>query len=478
MRNDGTIVRLRIALVAACAPALLASAQVSPVRGQEAPSTSLYGGSWLEQSTLTGNWGGARDDLAARGITFTPSVTQFYGGPTAGNADHQFYYGGKAEAFLNIDAAKLGGWSGFGIHVHGEYNFGQTTGEVGGLTLPNNTAMTYPYENTPGGDLTGVYVSQQFGSNFTLMAGKINNFDLYNAGQKFNGGRGIEKFENIALAAPPSGTLPVSMFGAIGNLKIDPLTFSLWVYDPRESLNRWILDPFSEGVSVRGSVTLASTPFGLPRKDSFTAATSSEKGTDFTTLPDLGKLINTPDLRKSLINALITRALWGQDAQIYLPPQVQQSPPSEKRGRRYFSYAFEQTLWQSYSDPTNAWGLFGQVAVSDGNPNSIKWSAMGGVGGTSPLPGRPNDKFGVGAFYYGYAKDLKEHLDPLITLGDEYGVEAFYNLAVTKWFRLTADVQVLAPAIKAQVTGGPLINSAVQNNSTVTILGLRGQVTF
>jgi hypothetical protein len=50
-----------------------------------------------------------------KGITITPSVTQFYQGPTAGNADHVFDYGGKAEAFLNIDFAKLGLWNGFAM---------------------------------------------------------------------------------------------------------------------------------------------------------------------------------------------------------------------------------------------------------------------------------------------------------------------------------------------------------------------------
>jgi porin len=144
----------------------------------------------------------------------------------------------------------------------------------------------------------------------------------------------------------------------------------------------------------------------------------------------------------------------------------------------HFSYAFEQTLWQNPADPTKAWGLFGQVGFGDGNPNSLKWQALGGIGGTSLLPGRPNDKFGVGGFYYGYSNDLKEGLAPLLKLGDEYGAELFYNLAITKWFRVTADLQVIAPAIKSQVIAPPLINPTVANNATVVILGLRGQVTF
>jgi porin len=460
---------------AACAVALLASALASPLRAQQPTSSSPYAGPLLDRSTLTGNWGGARDDLAAAGITVAPSLTQFYQGPIAGNADHVFDYGGKAEAFVNFDLAKLGLWNGFAMQVHGEYNFGRTPGAVGGTTFPNNTAMTFPYQNQAGADFTSVYFTQRFGSNFTVLAGKTNLIDLYGAGQKFNGGRGIERFFNIAFAAPPSGTLPVSMFGTIATLKADPLTYSLWVYDPRETLNRTGLeDPFSQGVSVRGSVDLSSTLFGLSRRDGIAGYTSSYKGTDFTTLPDLGRFADTPALRDALIKAFVTGALWGRDPQTVLPPELQQSPPSEKRGRWYFSYSFEQTLWQNPTNPNRSWGLFGQVAVSDGNPNSTKWSALGGVGGTGPFSGRPNDKFGVGVFYYAYAKELKKHLDPLITLGDEYGVEAFYNLAVTKWFLLTADLQVVAPAIKAQL----IAPRTLVNNSTAAIVGLRGQIVF
>ena len=471
MARTGYGIRKVVSAIAVLASTLI----IDSLHAQQAPSASLYGGPLLDRSTLTGNWGGARDELAARGITILPSITQFYQGPSAGNVDNVFEYGGKADAFLNIDAAKLGFWDGFGIQVHGEYNFGKTPGAVGGTTLPNNTAMSFPWQNQSGGDLTSVYFSQRFGSNFTLLAGKIDIIDLYSAGQKFNGGRGIERFWNIAFAAPPSGTVPVSLFGTIASFRVDPLTFSLWIYDPKETLNRTGLeDPFGDGVWVRGTVDLASKLFGLPRKDSITASTSNEKGTDFTTLPDLGKFANTPEFRQALIQAFITRAMWGQDAQIYLPPELQQSPPSEKRGRYYFSYSFEQTLWQNLTNPTQSWGLFGQVAFSDGNPNSIKWGTMGGVGGTGVIPGRPNDRIGVGAFYYGYSNELKQQLDPVLKLGDEYGAEAFYNFAVTKWFRLTADVQVISPAIKGQVVAPGMVEA----NPTVVVVGLEAQVAF
>ena len=352
---------------------IVAGALANPVRAQEAASGYSYGGPLLDRSTLTGDWGGARDDLAARGITFTPSLTQFYQGPIAGNADHKFYYGGKAEAFLNIDGTKLGLWDGLGMQVHGEYNFGKTPGGVGGTTIPNNTAMTFPYQNQPGGDLTSVFFTQRFGSNATLMAGKMNMFDFYASGHQFSGGRGIESFWNTAFAGPPSGIVPVAAFGAVGIFKADPLKFTGMVYDPTDALNHTGFEhPFSEGVTFRGSVDLSSTLFDLPRTDSFMAAISSEKGTDFSKLTDLG----TTELRRNILRGLLTGTLFG--TAIFTPP--------EKRGRFWIGYSFEQTLWQSPDNPTKAWGLFGQAGLSDGNPNSLKWEVLGGVGGTSSSP--------------------------------------------------------------------------------------------
>jgi len=318
--------------------------------------------------------------------------------------------------------------------------------------------------------LTSVIVTQRFGSNFKVLAGKMNTFDFYAGGHKFSGGDGVNSFWNCAFVGPPSGMVPVAALGATAVYKIDPLTFTLMVYDPTDALNRTGFEnPFSEGVTGRGSIDLSSMPFGLSRTDSLMAAISDEKGTDFESL-HLGNF-GTADFKASLIRALITKSIFGQDPQNYLPPELRLQT-TQKRGRYWIGYSFEQTLWQSPTDSTRSWGLFGQVAGSDGNPNSLKWSALGGVGGSSPLPGRTNDTFGIGAFYYGYSNVLKQHLYPLITLGDEYGAEAFYNVAVTKWFRLTADVQVIAPAVKEP------ISERAGNNSTVVLLGLRGQVRF
>src|SRR5258705_10956381 len=54
-----------------------------------------FGGSILERRKLTGDWGGARDDLSSRGIDFDLDFTQFLQGVTRGGEDRGFQYGGE-----------------------------------------------------------------------------------------------------------------------------------------------------------------------------------------------------------------------------------------------------------------------------------------------------------------------------------------------------------------------------------------------
>lgn len=80
------------------------------------------------------------------------------------------------------------------------------------------------------------------------------------------------------------------------------------------------------------------------------------------------------------------------------------------------------------------------------------------------MPGRPKDKFGLGAFVLSPNDDLITGLSPLLTLGNESGSEAFYTFAVTDQLRITANAQVIDPFIREA--------------DTIVTLGLRVRVTF
>ena len=84
-----------------------------PSQAEEAALAKTYSGDIWSCSTLTGDWG--RTWLKEHGITLAPRLTQFYQGLAAGDGDHDFKYGGKADLMLNADLSKLGFWNGLSL---------------------------------------------------------------------------------------------------------------------------------------------------------------------------------------------------------------------------------------------------------------------------------------------------------------------------------------------------------------------------
>jgi porin len=304
------------------------------------------------------------------------------------------------------------------LSVHAEYNFGESVNGRGGTIAPVNTALFFPgMDGADAFDLSSVYLGQRFGDSVALVLGKMNVVDLA-ASKPFMGGAGIDSFWNITFAAPPSGTVPPYLLGAILNVRTEPATFGLWVYDPVDVVNRSGLeDPFADGVTVRGTVEFPVTIAGLGGHQGFAASYSTLPGTN---LEDLDELLIPP-----------------------FPPGI----PGIKDSRYYFAYSFDQYLYQSKANPREGVGLSGQFGISDGNPNRLYWMAIAGVGGTGLIPGRSRDNWGVGYYYAAISPDLKDSLARTLRIRDEQGMEIFYNAAVTPWLAVGPDLQVIKPSL-------------------------------
>jgi porin len=96
-----------------------------------------------------------------------------------------------------------------------------------------------------------------------------------------------------------------------------------------------------------------------------------------------------------------------------------------------------------------------------------------GLGGTGMIPGRAHDRFGIGYYYLDVeSPTLRGPLQDRSFLRDEWGFEAFYNLAITPWLRLTPDIQVIGGAQKQRVLG--LVRR--ESIDTAVVVGFRIQV--
>lgn len=395
------------------------------------PTFVLAQESLLDQSTLFDVPGGPKQALRDAGIDLNVNVTQFYQGLVQGAGKQDWKYGGKTDLFATFSGEKLGLWQGLFVNVHGEYVYGNDVNTQGdGSILPINTALAFPPLGGRDTDLS-VVVTQAFSQTASLSAGKFNMLDAA-AKTPLLGGGGINTFMNVALAAPVSGVTPPYILGGIFTYKTEPAIFTLMVYDPRNAQKSEVIThPFADGVTTSLSATIPVNIGGHTGYQNVRGVYSTLNGLDLASIP-----------------------------QIRLPPISQDI--EKKDGYWFLSYSFQQYLVQNSSNPAEGWGIFGQIAVSDGNPNPIQWSGFIGLGGTSFIPDRPEDRFGIAYFYDGLSGHLKNGLDAFgVDLRDERGIEAFYNYAATPWLRLTADVQIIDPGL---------------SDRTAIFLGLRAQL--
>ena len=90
------------------------------------------------------------------------------------------------------------------------------------------------------------------------------------------------------------------------------------------------------------------------------------------------------------------------------------------------------------------------------------------MGGNSPISCRERDTWGCGYYHAGVGEEIPK----LLNLNDGDGVELFYNVEVTPWFHLTADLQI----IDSGFGGIPALR--VNEPDTAVVLGLRGKIDF
>lgn len=370
----------------------------------------------LSRASLLDGPDSPKEAMRAHGIVVDGAVTQFYQGILSGGGSHEWQYGGKVDLSVGVDGGKLGLWRGLSLSVHQEWVYGEDVdSHADGSIIPLNTTMAFPRLGGHERD-TSIVVTQSLGEQLSISAGKFNLLDIVGRTPLIGGG-GIDTFFNTAIAAPISGVTPPYLIGAIATLKTEPAQFTLMVYDPRNAQDWEVIEhPFETGTTTSLAVTVPTEIAGLRGFYRVRGVYSSAEGLDLAAIP-----------------------------QLLLPPESRGR--LTRKGYWFASTAVQQYLYQDPANASLGWGIFGELGISDGNPNPVHWHILAGLSGTGTLPSRPLDRWGIGYFRYALSDDLTGFLDKLgIGLRDEQGIEAYYNLALTPWQRLTADVQWVQPA--------------------------------
>jgi porin len=383
--------------------------------GKESAEPLLIDDEMPFAGTLTGDWGGLRTDLAAKGISVDLSYTEYYTGLLDGGvADDAFDFGGRTDTLIHADFGKLGLWEGGGFHTHLESRFGEAAERRfprSGGVWPPNTGVVLPLGGSERLVASSLFFTQKLGDDTTLMLGKINAVDLL-AGDPFFGGWARDRFTNVAFVAPPSGVVPPTIMGAVLSHRIDAWSFTFMGFDPEDRTNDyWPDDLFDSGVNLSLGATWTGEIAGRTSSLGITGTYSTKVGAD---LSDL-----------------------------LLPPDVQ---GGTEEGSYNVALSGSHLLYELADSPGKGLGVYVKAATADGNPNPIQSSVIGGFAGYGVIPNRPDDVVGIGYYHYQWSDDLKSGVAPALSVADETGIEFFYNLAVTPWFRLTADLQWIDPA--------------------------------
>ncbi|HUL41084.1 MAG TPA: carbohydrate porin [Burkholderiales bacterium] len=429
---------------------LLGMSLVSNSVGAENGSPT-YSGDFLKRSTLTGDWGGARNELAVKGITADLSLTQVEQGVVGGGKDHTWEYGGRGDLTVNADTQKLGWWPGGLLTMDLQGNVSRSVNNNTGAIMPVNSNQLYPLPNGDNLNIAQLSITQSLSSYVGLIIGKIETFADAN---EFAGGLGDTQFLNNALTADPVTSLvtPFSTLGAAVN--ISPTT------DPNEAIVTFSVLQTNGNAKTSGFNNLDA--------NKLTFAGEGRVGTDF--LRHTGHQLLGVEYSNETFTSL------GQNLRFIV---VNNTVANKDRSWDVY-YNFDQYLYEPNKASGQGVGIFGRLGASDGNPNPVQYFYSLGVGGKGIIPRRPNDEFGLGYYYIKVSNITLQGQASngisvnLSLLRNEYGFEAYYKIALTPWMLLTPDLQIIRPAQKQQKVD-PF---GLQGINTAKVLGVRLQLLF
>jgi len=437
----------RLLTVASAVVLLLLAGKSAPLRGQDyvdddlpigVPDLYTYTDEGAEIRDVAGTTLSTATGLTQRGIVFDADLTQFYQGVAHGGREEDFVYGGHGDYVLNLDCDKLLGREGLFVQLRAEHRFGEDVNLLTGALMPASILMGLPVPDEDDLILSECVFMQFLSENFCVLAGKA--AAIEGDPNRFAAGRGREQFSNLALVANPVplNAVPYATLTAGFIYTADPLFnqyFKFLVRNPTDTTRTAGFEElFNDGVTLVAEGRLHTNFFGKSGHQLFAGVWTNRE-----------------------FNAL------GQDPRILFPPLG--IPIARKSGSWTLMWNFDQYLVVDPRHPNQGWGLFGRAAISDGNPNPLHWYLSFGAGGTSPIRCRQQDTFGVGWYCIGLSDELGPIAITLLQPRDETGVEIYYTAAIADRFELTADVQLIEPAIRR----GP---------NTALVAGLRANVAF
>jgi carbohydrate-selective porin OprB len=436
--------------IATVAPGLLPFFNNAPVFGL--PGT--VSGSFWDRTQLTGDWGGARTDLARRGFFFDLYSTTALqdvtsGGLKTGTAPIQ-----NTQLSINVDTQRAGLWSGGLIHFTAQSRYGNDPSQTFtvGSYVPQYTALVEPGPLLSRDTLPSEYfLAQALSKQFSVVLGKIsdvfipdqtlfgNSYKYYFANFNFNKNPMTTNFYNPTAWAALAVWTPAQWLAIAGG-----------VLDPNSQADNFATDAFDR-VNLYLTAVASYQIEGLPGQFSPALNWSNKPKIDLTA--PFGPLTSVAQVTQAV------GVLVGSGMTANLP--INFNSESWFAIANVSQYLFvkddSETVTQKLKSgqPINGVGIFARAGYAPQGTNTVTIDASVALFAHGLFDARPYDSFGVGYYWNQFSADLKNDIATL-TLGmanlkNESGVEVFYDFAITPAIRLIPSYQHIWFPLTAQV---------------------------
>jgi porin len=437
-----------------------------------------------ERERLTGDWGGARSAMEARGIVFGLEYTGeilgisggVYGGERPGRGPFATYEG-LFTGTLDVDLAKFMGWTGGKFHAKGfQINDAQNMNAadyVGSLADPSNIDA---YATTR---LFTLWFEQSFGPYASIRVGQLAADDEFlgsdTAGVLINGTFG---WATIMSSNLPSGgpayplatpgvrlqinpTQNIALLGAV--FSGDPAGKDCYTNDP--DANPQICNRYGTTFSFSGGAFwIGEAQYNINKEEGATGLPGSYK---------IGAWYHT--------GKFADQRFGVDEFGMVVPLALDPAFPLDHRGDWGLYGVIDQTIWRG---PATSVSVFLRGGLVPADRNLESWYIDGGVGVKGLLPGRADDTLTVGVAYskispdaIGADQDLALYVDPVWPRrSGEPVLEVSYIAQVTPWWTVQPDFQVIwKPGGNVPIDDEDLALGTVP---TAYLFGVRSKVTF
>lgn len=379
-------------------PQTAASVTAAPAEATPAPAAASDEApaktGWLDGDHLTGEWGGARSQLADRGVTID---VVYASDMFTARGDTAVL--GHVDAALTLDTHKLGLWDGGTFYILGQNNHGSEPNSHVGSAVGVSNLEAEPYTQ-----LTELFLEQTlFGRVLRIRIGK------QDANRDFGTPRFGGNFINNNFGMFPNAPLvsyPTTGLGAV--VIVTPLPWLVTkaaIYENSPGVGGLGLTTAfdGDGYSLAASAAV-SHHFGAAGRDGGTTSLGGWRQTG--TFPELD------DGPGDMPEVFGSDEGWfvQHDERIYLHPDTPDDPRGLTAIARY-----------SWARPDRS--AFGRYAGG-----SLAWHGLGP---------RDNDTVGIGGGTFTVTQPLGGSRGPL----SESFVEAFYKLRFTAFASVQPDVQ-------------------------------------